>query len=365
MPGPISDTERLMKHISHWSWVHFLYTYNETHLLIADRFFISRVQKARAQPLTCKVATPEKYQQAITPAIRKILVFSRENELALIRSIQKAHPDVKVTSGTYGFACNDRTRLPKLVEYKKPSLPKEAQPPVVMISAPGAEAEFVTKVMAENDLPYCHEYLGRANGTWTRQHRNFQVARFFAGAMERYAKEGQPALLLQTDVLKQLFENTSFKLRHLIKYLRSSGAKVVLVRRKDLVMPAVFGQILDRTAERSIWTKKERKKLQLKLLPEDYEGCVMRLIEHQRADAMLDAIALALSDDVIDLTLEDFVADQQEALSRIADHLNVKIEKPWATISYDEGFENVRSLLDETLNFKRQLIDKVGIHLIR
>ena len=353
-----------MKHLAHWSWVHCLYRYSDKHLLIADRFFIDRVHKARPTALNCKTATPDNYQKAITPDIAKVLVFSTENELALVRRIQEEFPGVKVTSGTYGYACNNQARQPKLVEYKQPAIRDDMAAPVVMIATPQADAEFIAKAMQNNGLPYCHEYLGRGNATWLEHHRHFQVTRFFACAINRYVKDGPPSFLLQTDVLEQIFKHTPFGLKHLVQYLKSSGARVVLVRRNDMALPAVFGQIMDRTAERSIWTKKEQKKLILKLLPQDYEGCFERIAHIRDGEAMLADIAGALPEKAMTITLEDFVRDQSGHLSKIGKLLEADVTEPHVHTSYAKGFENAKDLLDETLEFKRLMIDKLGLHVI-
>lgn len=359
----ITKLDRLMKHLSHWAWVHRFYQYDRHYLLVADKFFLTRVRNARAKPLACKAATSDDFRDAITPDIKKVLVFCAQDELAIVKSIQTDFPHVEVTSGTYGFACNDAERHPRLVEYQSTKLQRETGTPVVMISTPNSDAEFIAKEMQRSGMPYCHEYLGRANGTWLEYHEKFEVARFYGEAKARYAKDTAPSFLLQTDVLEQVFKYTNFSLPHLLRYLKKTGAKVILVKRNDVAMSAVFGQILDRTAERSIWTKKnEQKKIVLKLLPEDLPGCFDRMAQAQRGETLLAELAQSLGGNATTITLEDFVEDQASGLETIAKLLGTEFRLPEAVASYSDGFETVKGLLDETLEFKRLMIDKFGLH---
>lgn len=357
-----AELNRFMRHLSHWSWVHRLYQLSDKHLLIADDFFLDRLHGAREKPLTIKTSPIADCEGAVTDSIQKILVFCQVGELQLVRSLKQKYPGVVVTSGTYGFAVTDTARMPKLFPYQAPK--SEVKPgQVVILSAPYVEAEFVARNMAENALPYCHEYLGRPFALWLKHHKNFQITRFFDSAVQNFGVDGQLPMLLQTDVLRSVFEHTSFSLNKLLQYLKKLDAKVIMVRREDKIMQAVSAQLLDRTAERSVWTNKPKKKLGTVFQAGDVDQCLDRYVQVAEDDALLDQIAAA-DLKVHHLTLEHFMENQSEGLQGIADFLGMSLPQPANLLDYFSAYENAPDVLPGAATFKQAMIDKTGLHLL-
>lgn len=79
---------------------------------------------------------------------------------------------------------------------------------------------------------------------------------------------------------------------------------------------------------------------------------------------MLEELAASLGEQATTITLEDFVEHQSSGLAQIAQLLGTDFEPPAAEASYAEGFETVKGLLNETIEFKRLMIDKFGLHTL-
>ncbi|MEX0297680.1 MAG: hypothetical protein AB3N28_01320, partial [Kordiimonas sp.] len=141
--------ERFMRHVGYWSWVHVLYTYDESHLVVADEWFLDQIRSARPAALKCKTVRPAAYEAALTPDVKKVLVLCEQNELRIVRAIQRDYPDLHVTSGTYGFACVGADRYPRLKEFIRPENKKNPKP-VFMLTTPYADGEFIAKSMELN-----------------------------------------------------------------------------------------------------------------------------------------------------------------------------------------------------------------------
>lgn len=356
---------QLIKHLGHWSWVQKLYQYNDTHLVIADRFFIKNLRSARPEPIACKTAFPDTYRAALPGKIKKILVFCQEDELAIIRDIQKRFPDIAVTSGTYGYALVGANRRPTLRNFRRanraPLARRNQQAPVYLISTSYADAEFISALMVRNGLPAFHEYLARPFATWLQRKKRFQMARFYKAAREDVSKKGEFYCLLQTDVLKSVFANTNFSLTRFIRHLNQTQAKVIMVTRQDKMAQAAIGQILNRSSERSVWTKKPTKRMKLQYGPKDLAGTAKRQLQVVYDEQFLDQIANSGAD-VFRVCLEEFVADQAVNLDALANFIEVKLPDDVKTLEFDSGYDLAPGLFSAPEDYRRHLADWLGVH---
>ena len=199
------QNKAVIEQFRYWSWFHVLYLYDDSHLLIADEAFIDFVRKSRKDVFRCKTARPTGYVDSVTPDIKKILVFTKTGERAIVRSLQERFPDVLVTSGTYGFACTGKDRYPRLFEYSS-KRPKKNIRPTIFLSTPYADAEFVIKALAERGMPFAPEHLARPFVSWLGVQQGFQISRFYKEMEHRFSKNGQLYTLVQTDVLNSLLK---------------------------------------------------------------------------------------------------------------------------------------------------------------
>lgn len=352
---------RLITHLTHCTWFKAVNSFGKNHLVITEDFLIKRLQSQRKKPAACKLATPDDFGNVIDVNTKKILVFCLKNELAIVRAIQEDHPQIEVTSGTYGFNLFGRDRLPTLHEFT-PVSARQIIAPVVMLATNHADAEFVAKSMEKNGLPYFHEFLGRHYATWVKAHRSFQIARFYDAMDRRYVADGKMHYLLQTDVLNSMFLNTSFSLVRFIRYLEKSHAKVILVSRRDKLTQAVSGQLFNRSAERSVWTKKPSKNITVKYRPDDMSGCVERQQLLASEENILATVAASKAT-TMEICLEDFIEDQPAGLASLAAFTEATLKHPMAILDYDQGYELAPDLVLAPAEYKRQLIDKLGLHL--
>ncbi len=338
-----------------------LYTYDESHLLIADEWFLDQVRSARPAAFQCKTARPKNYTAAITPDIKKVLVFCESGELALVRSLQKAYPEIQVTSGTYGYACVGKDRYPRLKEYMPPVTAKNPRPTFIL-SAPYADAEFITNAMEAAGLPPTCEYLARPFSTWLTAHKNFQVSRFYNTVVRHYAKAGQLFWLLQTDVMQAVFDNTPYSMPRFIRDLKRLDARVILVSRDSAWRQAVTAQLLHRTGERSVWTKSPNKKILSVREDGDIFGCLDWGDKVRAGNQYLDQIDESLPN-CLKLNLEEFASNQTEQLQQVADFVGLELSADAETLDYSSGYDTAPDVARLTSLLQRELIDRLGLHV--
>jgi len=351
--------DTLLLHLGHWSWRYVLHRYDDSHLIVADTFFLRHLRSAGNSQLHCRTALPQDYRGAVTDEIKKVLVFCQRDELQIIRELRAEHPQVQVISGTYGYALVGRDRYPRL----KPFLPptgKLWQPVNIILSSASAEAEFVAKVMDENGMPYFHEYFGRPFITWLQHHEGFQVSRFYDAALQHFSKGGPLNLLLQMDVLNSIFENTPFKPGHFIRFLEKVQAKVVVVTARDEMMQVCRGQLFNRSIERSAWTKSSKRKITAHYKDGDLLGCMIRQGQLAKDTEFLSQ-AVTADTDTLSICLEDFRDDQQAYITRLAEFFGEAVPENFKSVDYLSGYTNAKKVLPAATEFKRELHDRLGL----
>jgi len=352
---------RLMSQLVHCTWFGVINGFDETHLVITEDFLIKRLRNLRKKSKGCGLATPDDFENAISSKINTILVFCIEGELTIVRTLQKKYPNIKVTSGSYGFNIYGRDRLPKLNVFHAAKQRRFAKPRLILATT-NADAEFVANSMAENGLPYFHEFMGRHYGTWVRRSKYFQVARFYDAMDRLYSSDGHTDYLLQTDVLNSMIANTSFSLNRFIRYLEKAQAKIILVRRHNKLVQAVSGQLMSRSQERSVWTNKPSKKLTVKFRPDDINGSIKRQRDLANDENTLAKVA-ASGAATMEVYLEDYIENQSEGLANIASFLDEKPKDPAVMLDYDQGYALAPDLAQAPLEYKRQLMDRLGLHI--
>ncbi len=353
------SADDLILHLRYFSWLYFFYSYDETHLLIADAFFIRKIQTAKKQKMNYKTATPETYEAVITDDTKKVLVFCTENELGLVKKLQAKYPKKTITSGTYNYSCTGPRRNSTFRPFKSPQKSKAARP-VFIISTPYADAEFISKTMSVNGLPVPYEYLSRATGTWLQFHKGFQISRYYNEVEQLYTKDKNLYGLLQTDVLSNLFENTSFSLARFINFLQTNNAKVILVNSTDHFSQAVMGSIMHNTPERSVWTKINNAKIQSKVDSGTISRVLSKLKQIPDDEAILETIANS-NIDHLQINIEDFIANQANHIKEIANFIEKPLDSNPLTQDYEDGLKVITGLSSSEEAVRRYMIDCLGL----
>lgn len=356
-----AQIDLFMKHVGYWSWIHVLYLYDESHLLIADEWFIDRVRKARPAALKCQTARPDAYETAITADIKKVLVFCAEGELALVRKLQAEYPAIQTVSGTYGFACVGKDRYPRLKEFQEP-FKGAAVKPTFILSTPYADAEFVTSAMTHNGMPPTVEYLARPFSTWLAMQKNFQISRFYNTVRRHYVKDGALSWHMQTDVLQALFQHSAYSLKRFARDLKRLDANVIFVSRGGQWAQAVTAQLLHRTGERSVWTKSPKKKIKSVREQGDLFGCLEWEEDIRAGDACLKELESLLPQS-LHINLEEFIKDQTGSLQKIANFTGASLGEAVEPLDYAAGYETAADIPRLITRLQRELIDRLGLHV--
>ncbi|PCI59479.1 MAG: hypothetical protein COB37_11580, partial [Kordiimonadales bacterium] len=301
--------DQFVNHMGCWGWIHLFYKYDNSCLVIADQPFINLVRAARPASLACNFVTPQLSMAAVHKGIKKILVFCAEGEVSLVSALQQKYPNIIVTSGTYSFTCTGPKRLSRLKNYTPPQ--KKPNPvPVILLTTPYCDGEFVAKAMANNGLPMPFEYFARPLISWMAIQKDFQIVRYYRRIVEQYSNGEELYLMLQTDFLRAVFENTGLSVARFIQFLEKSGAKVVFLNRKNRFMQAVTGQILHATGERSIWSKPPNKALKRSAFSPNFADTFARYNDLEEDQKLLDRLSNS-GVDSLHLVLEDFIDNQE------------------------------------------------------
>ena len=139
------------------------------------------------------------------------------------------------------------------------------------------------------------------------------------------------------------------------------GARVVLIRRNDTISQAAIGYFLGLTAERSVWTKSASKKIHCGVRNADFRGCYEQLQHIANDEQILQAVE---SSEVASqsVTMETFVSNQSAETNKLAAFLDVKLQEG-DELKYSEGYETAADLIKRSERFRRELIDKIGLHM--
>lgn len=354
--------DRFSDHMRYLTWIVILYGYDDKHLLISDADIIEKVDGARKAKLRCRVAPTDDYKASITPGLKKVLVMCRSGELQIIKDLKREHPNLTISSGTYGFSLVGADRYPRLIPFGSSSKKASVKSSLLLLSTSYADAEFISAVSRENKGPVFYEFLNRHHATWIEEHRPFQIGRFLDQAVWRFTKEGVFAVHVQCDVLTALLKNTPLTLERLLQYWQNTGTKVVLVNRRDHVFQSTIGQILNKSTERSVWAKKASRQILAKYQSNDFVGCQRRMHALKEEEALLDEVA-GSSLATLNVEMEDFIKDQKAGFQKLAAFWGLESQGSIQTLNYFDGFDDAPNLLDAHASIRGEWIDRAGVHV--
>lgn len=340
-------------------------------LLVVDAEILAQIV-AITGPLACRVMDPVKAAgKPRQTSVETILVFTLDGEWKLTRLLARENPKCRVVSAQYHFApvsLNKPVRLPVVAETADYN--EQGNRPVVMISTPGSDAEYVAKLMAENGLSEPREYLGKPFLTILKHLNRFMPLKYvrMTERLNQAAILGEGnrrlALLIQSDIITELSKTNSLSNRRLFWLLEKSGAKVIFVCRRDKLSRAGIVALMENRPLRSIWTMAvaQRKNFPGKQkLP-----TLMAMEKIEELGAAEAVLAKALKDLPHSHTvfLEDIVSRPEETLKSIARFIGEELPQDLEKIPYAAEYGPNTQLGALLVEFKQEMIDRLGLHSI-
>ena len=381
------ETEALIWRFREMGWPGFFRRFTEKDLLVVDSDILE-TYRANYQPLACKTCSPNTVAQHLKKPflkeLRRIFVFTRYAEQALVRQIDSLTPArIRTISMTYDVGPISAER-PVRVPSKNKRVPKGTGnqgtgnkgtgnqdagnqdtpvPPTLILCTPGSDASYLAQVMECAALGSPKEYIGRFWGQWVQQAKPFQLQRFLSQLQKHtHSEQGGLQVILYLDVLLALMHSTPLTLEHLVKMIERSGTRVIYLNRRDKLFQTGLVAALSRTAFRSVWDVPATAKKQFAGAKMGFDRSYAITQDLLRAEASLETM---LSDipHVKMITTEELAASPAEVAVALGHYLEQPVAKKINFPSYAAPYKKLPALLNRSFEFRRELIDRLGLHV--
>lgn len=370
MNKQMNKAERLVNELRFWGWPLFFKSLGEKAMLICDPDLLPPIREITG-PLKCRTLAPsavedsDRFRMAIQQC-HTLVVFTREREYALAAFLRRTVPSRRIFSAQYDLApvsTKIPVRLPG-VALGAP-LPSPLLTPLVLLSTPGSDGEYLAELMARAGLPRPVEYVGKPFMEIMTQSDRFQPVRFYRALQRNASEAGALAIHLQMDVVASMATNKALSYRRLRWALAQTGARVVSLTRQDKLFQAGLLGMFHGRPFRSVWTIPAGRKKgfpgKIRSSFDDTHQCLMDL---EQMEAGLSGLTQSL-DSTVSLTTEEMVADPQAALSQIGALIGTDPTLDIEIPDYVDGYTSLEKLPDRIRDFRRQLIDRTGLQVGR
>ncbi|NVJ97137.1 MAG: hypothetical protein HWE25_03235 [Alphaproteobacteria bacterium] len=359
--GTENWAERFIRDMRRWSWPNLLRDLQATDLLVIDADLLKVIVKEFGA-LACKTTGASDAANTIDSDVNRVFVFLGKGEWQLVKQLRAGFPDMAVYSLTYDLAPRSILESPKLTGEPRPGMPVD-RPPVLLLSTPYSDAEYLAEILRRNGFADPREYLDRSLATLLERHDRFQVIRYFAEAERWGRRAGVFDLHLQADVLSMVFAKSRADWGTLAEWIKAAGAQVIYFSRRDKIAQTGVGAVLGGSVFRSVFeTNAEQRKA---LTPDIHSFADTH---HQLQSTLLQEAELEefLTEEVEDfrsVTLEELVEQPVAVMRGITMFLGRQMPRSFQMPDYRQPYLDMPEVLQEAANFRRQLIDRLGLHV--
>ncbi|MFC4347207.1 hypothetical protein ACFO5Q_05060 [Kordiimonas lipolytica] len=353
--------ERFVRQAKNWSWPAFFRGLRENSLIVMDSDLLREFEK-QIDGFLCATATPKTVDNAIDKTVKRIFVLCREGELALVRRLQKTFPRKRVISLTYELAPKSLFERPKLLQ-KLEIDAAEKKRPIVILGAPYSDTEYLAEIIRQNGFGNPREYFDRTLGSWLMLQKDFQAARYMDLLDKLYRKDGVFDMILHTDVMQALFENSRVGWKTLLDWIRRHDARVIYFTRRDKMAQAGFAGALDDSRFRSVWDMTPAQRSNFSPPTLGFAESNAWLQNALTQEAALEDFLQNQVEDFRSVTLEELVERPVEVLKALTIFLEEKTPSAFAVPDYREPYQALPRLWSDAVKFRHELIDRLGLHV--
>lgn len=355
--------DTLMTRLQAWGVPGLFKRLESIDLLVIDQQLQSALESFNRAKLTCHVLRPaDLVEKKAIGRARRIFVFSRTNEWALVRKLRGWYPGKVILSVQYDLGPAGALRPIRRRPLPESNVDKEAAP-LVILSSPGSDAEYLIDLLQAGGLGNLPEYLGAPLiDLLPMLKEKFHLPRFLMGAAMRQPERGPFQMLVQTDVLDALYANKALSPERMLKWLNSTKARVIYFLRRDKLMQAGLMAAFADSHHRSVWRVPPGQRQQLGGASIDFAATnrlLNRIMEHE---AELED-SLAPFENVKMLTLEDLVERPTDVLKDIGMFIGRPVSIGDDLPSYTGVYHAMPDLLRNVVSFRYELIDRLGLHV--
>lgn len=344
-----------------WSWPALFRQLDKSDLFIIDPDILRAIED-RFGNLKCQTESPLRALRKQDVDIKRVFVLCRRDEWALTKQLRGQYTANRVYSCTYDLAPKSLFEKPKLATpvSKKPVPVKR---PLVLISTPYSDAEYLCDILRQNKFGNPREYLDRTLATWLEECSDFQVSRYFDRIIRLYQSDGMFDLHLQTDVLARLFGHSHLGWRRLEAWLKKTKAQVIYFTRRDKMAQTGFGSALDVSLHRSVFDISPAQRKAFKPLPGSFADANAWLQQLLQQEAELEDWLEHSIEDFRSVTLEEIVEQPVEVIRSLSIYLGKKTPKAIHIPDYKTPYREMPHLWEDAVRFRHEMIDRLGLHV--
>jgi hypothetical protein len=351
------DMTLFSRYIRELGWPAAMADFGAGDLIVADIEFLNLLSRI-ASNTKCEAVTPQNIENVKFEHVKRVLVFCRENEHALVRRLRTRYPGKLIVSGTHEFMLVGIKKRPLFVRV----WPKAARATsrTLVLASPGIEAEFLCKHFPALGLPVPLEYFSRSLGVWLEGCSNFSPLRYTVNAERKFLAKGQFSQLIHADILEKLFEKTNLTETRFVRFLTENNYRVVRLTDPRLLRQAMMNGILFNSSIRSPWTSPQlynNTKFQWNNSLIALEG--MKKIPQW--SQMLDRVTAALPS-CLEVDFMQLVSQPKPTVLKVADYLECSLADDDDIPPYVDPVAENKSVTASFGQMQRELIDRMGLH---
>ncbi len=352
--------ETLVSLMREHSWVGLWQKFTQRGALVCDADFRAAYKKMYAFSKITLMTIEE--AESLSSISGKLFVFTKKNELGLVRRLRNKLGKGHVLSVTYEFLPASIRRPFKMSKITRKGVFNMPQKPVVIISTPGSDVSYLDDLMAETGLANPVEHFTRLLVQIIAYKEKVHLQRLFSAIIASDAEQSQFATILYSDVLQQFVELGAVTKEQIRQYLEDTDAQVLYFLRRDKLVQSSMCVLLESLPARSIDRVKKSKTISGRLETVNFAAAYefsKALIEDELwiEDFLSEYSAMKM------ITLEDLVMNTSSVLTHLGQFLNMKPKLGKEISSYADGYKEMQQIVDQVVLFKRELIDRLGLHV--
>ncbi len=350
----------LLNSLRLWGWPYTFSKFNKTVLLVIDADLLIQFKQMFSVP-KCHTRTPENVMENWPDTIEKVIVFTCQHEMGLVRKLQAAYPSLPVYSAQYDLAPLS-TSWPLKIPEQVPTANKEPKPIIFFVSSPYSDIEFLFKKFAEKDICHIHENMNLPVIYMAEYSDHFQPARYLQSCANQATGKNAAQIHIQTDVLFKLLEATHLTETRLDRFLSRPDVRIVHIQGFDKYRQAVSRAISEKVPWRSVWKMQSgRRKTLASQVSYRFADAYAAMQQNQKEDELLKALLVGRSN-VLSLSLDQFLKNSAETLATLSRFLQMDLSMEIDVDEYWQIHKEAKHLVRHTERFFYELIDRLGLN---
>jgi hypothetical protein len=364
---PKIQRKKLLQSLRFWSWGRLLKIADNNACFISEYDFIDLMKKEiDGLKIPC-IERGDAIASIKKNGYKCAIVLVKKDEAKLVKSIRSQFPDMEVYSTLYDIIPGNPRHpfnLPDIqLNYKEKPLLETFKNTTLVISSPESDCEYFLQSLEENGFGKAPHIFNKPFKNMIEYSGHFQVSRFLKSAQLYQECDEHMFIHLQSDVLNQMLFRSNFSYKQFRKFIGKAGIKVIYFCRRDKLAQTAIQALMSNRNMRSIWHMPPQQKATFcNNRKVNNELAWRSMLENMDTEARLESFFNKLPT-VKMITLEEFRDANETVMANLARFLEVKAPETIKTISYDTPYEEITGLVERITEFKRSMIDRMGLHI--